>query len=100
MVRYRRKPITIVSAFINIYFVSCVLVLHKALFQQKNNLTVVVRKMQILRFSEQFRAQTSLWDTTPCRLTDDRGVQFGYENIPYIHIQGDQNVSVHLTIVL
>jgi hypothetical protein len=35
MVRFRREPVTIVSAFINIYFVYFLLILHKALFQQR-----------------------------------------------------------------
>lgn len=94
MVRSRRKPITIVSAFINISLVFCILILHKEnVVFLRRNLTMVERRAEVLRFSEQLHAESSLWDTTPCRLVNYRRVYLLVTNIYQIFINISQLLS-------
>lgn len=100
MVRYRRKPITILSAFINIYFVSCVLILHKALFQQREASVTSTQP----DYGCEKCANFEVLRTVSCRikylgydsvLTDKRqeSLLFGYEHTPYIHIHFAKTLS-------
>jgi hypothetical protein len=102
MVRYRRKPITVVSALINVCFASCLLILHKALSQQRKRSVFSTHPDYGCEKSANFEVLRAL----SCRvkslgydslLNDKRQERllFAYEHRPYIHMYIVSAISIY-----